>query len=434
MNHLSHIPLYLFYVTLFVFIITKVRFFEIENLDKNYLIFFFGLKALAGILLTLIYTYYYTDQTKADIYRYFNDSKVISAVLFHNPVAWAKIMTGIGAYDTDAFAYLVHTQYFSHPTADFVTSNAFLIRFISLLNYFSCADIFIDTLFFNFITFTGFVFLLKAFQPFFRNSEKLLCIPVFLIPSIVFWSSGLLKEPLMIAGVSCYLYLWLTADSRNMLITVMVLAMALLFVSLLKLYVAAMLILCSIFLPFGKSFTGLPFPLARRAMLFLVILSGFWYFFSQQFCEKIIYKRNEFVLLSIAENAGSSLDKQLAEPDCEHLFALVPPGLVNTMFRPFAWEGGKLFQRFFGIETLLQFLFIVALIPFWKIPPKTKLSLSLFCFSFAFLNYLMIGITIPVLGAIVHYRITGILFLLLGVLMITDLEKLKGKFGRNKSG
>jgi predicted permease len=98
------------------------------------------------------------------------------------------------------------------------------------------------------------------------------------------------------------------------------------------------------------------------------------------------------------------------------------------------WEGGKLFQRFFAVETLLQFLFILVLIPFWKRPSKTKLSLCLFCFSFAALNYLMIGVTIPVLGAIVHYRITAVLFLLMGVLLMTDLEKLNRKFGINKSG
>ena len=52
---------------------------------------------------------------------------------------------------------------------------------------------------------------------------------------------------------------------------------------------------------------------------------------------------------------------------------------------------------------------------------------------FAGLNYLGIGITVPVLGAIVHYRVVAMPFLLLSVLLMADLEKLKKHFAQLSS-
>ncbi len=162
MNVIFHAALYLLYLTLFVWLIFKWKFFAVEGTNKKHFAFFFLLKIIAGVSLTLIYTWCYTDQAKADIYRYFNDSKIISTVLFTDPVAWLKIMTGYGIDEPEVFKYVLPTQYFSHPGADIVTNNTFIIRVSVLLNYFSFSNIFINTLFLNFISFIGLTALFKA--------------------------------------------------------------------------------------------------------------------------------------------------------------------------------------------------------------------------------------------------------------------------------
>ena len=146
MVKLLYIPLYVLYSGLFIRLIFKWKFFDIDGVRKVHLAFFFLLKVIAGLCLTLVYTYYYTDQSKADIYRYFSDSKIISSVLFTDPIAWLKIMTGVGSFEPDTFKYLADTWHFTHPAGDFITSNAFLIRIVSLLNYISGYNIYIDTL------------------------------------------------------------------------------------------------------------------------------------------------------------------------------------------------------------------------------------------------------------------------------------------------
>ncbi|MDB5281044.1 MAG: hypothetical protein JWO06_119 [Bacteroidota bacterium] len=438
MIQLLYIALYLFYVALFIWLISRWKFFAIEGVSKKHLALFFLLKVTAGVALTLIYTYYYTDQSKADIYRYFRDSKIISSVLFTDPIAWFKIMSGIGMGDKDVFSYMLDTLHFSHPAGDLVTNNALLIKIISILNYFSFYNIYIDTLFLNFITFMGLTALFKMLRIFFADFKALLFIPLFLIPSVIFWTSGLLKESVLFFGISVYLVAWFKGNDSRTLANTLFMLVALLLVSLIKIYVAVLLVLCSLFLPLSNSITGLPYPLARRILLYGFIVFIGWYYFGANFCEKIIYKRDEFILLGLAENAGSSLDTALLEPNCGSFFSVLPQAFVNSIFRPFVWDKGTLFQLFFAIENgMILIASLVGLLFYFKRPTGSKLWLMLFCLSFAFTNYMVIGVTIPVMGAIVHYRTIATPFLFLAVLLMLDTEKLKrylpNSAGKNNS-
>lgn len=426
MNLFIHDALYAFYLLLFLWFIFKWKFFETENISRKHFAFFFLLKVAAGIGLTLVYTYYYTNPTKADIYRYFNDSKIISQVLFQNFGCWLKIMSGYGAYDADAFSYLVHTQYFSHTSADAATDNTFIIRLNVMLNYLSFSNIFINTLFFNFFCFIGLTGLFKSLLKYFSATRLLLCIPLYLLPSVVFWSSGLLKESLLFTcfGIGIYLL-----TSFN---TILPRIISFVFFSLL-LFIKPVVFLCLI--AAGGFFLTLRLFLidenlfAKRrtgavVICFWLITISILAFKSSSLCEKIIDKRNEFVFLALQENAGSLIDQRIFASNCKQLFAITPAAVVNSIFRPFVWEKNNAFQYLFAFEN---FAFIVLLlyllIRYFTIPEKEKLLLSIFFLTFSLLNYLIIGLTVPVTGAIVHYRVIASSFLLLGFLCFISLEK-----------
>jgi hypothetical protein len=411
-----------------MFLIYRWRFFELGGVSRKSLALFFLIKLASGLLLTLIYTYYYTDTSKSDIYRYFNDSRIVSSVLFSNPVAWLKIISGIGTYDSDAFSYLLGTQHFSHPAGDLVTSNSFFIRIVSLLNYLSISNIYIDTLLLDFISFIGFTMLFKVFAPYIGVNKKILCVPIYLLPSVVFWSSGLLKESLLFTGIALYLYGWIKGnDNRTWLRTLMIVS-GILVVTLIKIYIAILLVVCSLFLPLRMSSTDSSFPVLRRLMIWFFIGFMIWYNLGGSVCEKIIYKRDEFILLAIAENAGSTLDKNLAEPTCDNLLSIIPSSVETALFKPFVWQQGPLFQMVFAVENLVLFAVLaILLITCFKLPEGEKLLMAVFCFTFSALNYLVIGVTIPVMGAIVHYRASAIPFLALAVLLFVDTDKLANR-------
>jgi len=417
--HYLHIPLYLFYLGLFCWLIYRWRFFESQGVDKRQLVSFLLLKVLAGIVLTLIYTYYYTDPAKADIHRYFRDGKIISNVLFVNPSAWLQIMTGIGMHSKEVYLYMLPTLYFTHHAGDLANNNQFIIRVISVCNYFSLYNIYINTLFFDLLSFIGLFLLFKSLKRFVTGLPQILYFLLFLIPSVIFWSSGLLKENILLFAIGLYLYSilrWCDDGKWKYLFGALV---ALCIMASIKLYIAGLLLLCSFVLP-------VPVSRNKKIIALAIGLALAWYFTGNNFCERIIDKRNNFVQLAITENAGSVVDNSITQPDCAHLFQLVPSTLVNSILRPFIWEGGKLFQRAFAIEnTLLLALLVYLLFRYFKWPTGNKLRLAGFCFLFALLNYLVIGATVPVMGAIVHYRIISTVFMVMGVTLLLNKREVK---------
>lgn len=421
MQELVHAGLYVFYVGLFVWFIYKWQFFDVPGTSQQWFTFYFLLKVASGVLLTLIYTYYYTDQQKADIYRYFNDSRVISPLLFSNPSAWFSIMTGVGIENPSVFQYLVHTHYFSHPGHDIVTNNTFIIRVNVLLNYLSVSNIYINTLLINWISFLSLTLLYKTLRPYFSSFETLLQLPLFLLPSVVFWSSGLLKEALLFACIGPVLHPFVSQEKIELKhwLSGVIAALLVLYI---KLQVGAIMLLGLLVLIAFKQ-KGISI-LVRVVAITMIVLGGL-VLWGDRIAQLLIGKRNEFAELARLENAGSYLKITTYNPTLNNVIRLLPEAFQNSILRPYVWEGGKPFQLAFAAENTLFLLLLAGLLFFYKKPAGFRLQLCLFFLFIAVANYMVIGITVPVLGAIVHYRVIAAPFLLLGVLLAVDLEKLR---------
>ncbi|MFH1322145.1 MAG: hypothetical protein ABII90_16025 [Bacteroidota bacterium] len=93
------ILLTIIYTTIFILLIYKMKFFIIEGLSRRTISAIFALKIIVGVILWMIYTYYYTDRKSADIFKYFDDGEIIYNTLFVNPVHYLQLVLGI---DTDA--------------------------------------------------------------------------------------------------------------------------------------------------------------------------------------------------------------------------------------------------------------------------------------------------------------------------------------------
>src|SRR5690349_1470874 len=83
------------YAAFFIFLIHKLRFFETE-LSRKGLSLLFCIKIAFGVLLWYIYTYYYTDRSTADIYKYFDDSKVMYDALRTHPADYFRMLFAVG--------------------------------------------------------------------------------------------------------------------------------------------------------------------------------------------------------------------------------------------------------------------------------------------------------------------------------------------------
>lgn len=207
MSVLLEILLVTAYASLFIFLIAKMKFFECEGISRRAIQGVFILKILFGILLYLVYTFYYTDRSTADIYKYFDDSKVLFDALFTKPQDYFQMLFGIGN-DTPYFDvyYNQMNHWYREYDSNLYNDSHTIIRFNAIIRLFSMGVYNVHTVFMCFLSLLGLTAIYKTFIPVMKEKSLLLFGAVFLIPSVLFWGSGVLKEGLLFFGLGFLVY------------------------------------------------------------------------------------------------------------------------------------------------------------------------------------------------------------------------------------
>jgi hypothetical protein len=420
--------LFIFYLALIFWCFGRLPMFRHSGLSSKGLAILFSIKLLFSIILVLVYTYYYTDRGMADIYKYYDDGNAIYSSACTHPRAAIKVITGIGfnANDAEIRAVLAPTHHFDKKGDSFLESNHHLIiRLHAIFRFFSYGSIYIHSLFFCFLSFIGLVALYRALKQFFEgHTGQALIIPLFFIPSILFWSSGLLKETLVIFFLGLLLFTCMKlAAMKNIFVNLLLSLICLQFLYLSKPFIA-LSFLISLYVMGTFYFKGYIRIISILAATMVVL----WFLYAHNafICDimaSLINKRNDFVALGLKMKAGSLVDTQIRGGGCLEPLALIPSGFYHLFLQPFIWSGG-LFEKLFGMENLLIILFTLFTLFNFKRPKGTKLQLAAFCFTFFILNYILIGITIPIIGALVRYKIFGLLFYIILLICCLDLGKI----------
>jgi hypothetical protein len=106
--------------------------------------------------------------------------------------------------------------------------------------------------------------------------------------------------------------------------------------------------------------------------------------------------------------------------------------LINTFTRPWLTE----IKSILFVPPLLENLFIIGiLITSWFYGRKvsaTQWKFVIFCLTFSIILFLIIGLTTPIIGAIVRYKIPAIPFLTIAALMFFDGQKLPKSISQNR--
>jgi hypothetical protein len=129
---------------------------------------------------------------------------------------------------------------------------------------------------------------------------------------------------------------------------------------------------------------------------------------------------------------GSVTKINTLEPTLTSLITNSPTAFVNTLFRPFLWELNSPMMLLAGIENIIILLFIIICILFIKPLSQIPWEYVLFCLSFVIIQFLIIGSTTPIIGAIVRYKVPALPFLLIAFLLMLDKEKILKTIYRKK--
>ncbi len=124
------------------------------------------------------------------------------------------------------------------------------------------------------------------------------------------------------------------------------------------------------------------------------------------------------------EKAISAIDINTLEPNLRSFVKNIPQALANTFFRPYVWELKSPMMLMAGLENIVILVFVLLCIVFIKPLRAIQWEYVLFCLSFVIIQFIIIGETTPIIGAIARYKSIALPFLLIAGLFLLDKNKL----------
>jgi hypothetical protein len=123
-------------------------------------------------------------------------------------------------------------------------------------------------------------------------------------------------------------------------------------------------------------------------------------------------------------DSGSLIDAEPLNPNIFSFLRNLPEALVNSAFRPGILDAKNALQWLAALENLgiiITLMFAVGLFNY----EKKYLSFFLFLLMFVLIVYSLIGLTTPVLGTLVRYRVPALPFFMMLCFLMIDYERLK---------
>lgn len=425
------------YLAIFTYLVFRLPFFRVQGWSPWWPTALFLLKVTCGTALTLIYTYYYANRHEADIYKYFDDARVMYRALHHRPTDYFRMLFGIGI-DNEYFEqqYLFKMDHWYRPYYGKSYNDSHLvIRFNALLWPISRGIIHVHTIVMCFLSFIGLTALYKGVAHAFKGREKPLWLGIMLIPSVLFWGSGVLKEGLLLLGMGLMIYSFfsLTVKPRHPVLWVLLLLSAAI-VGATKMYILLALIpgmTTYIWVKNNPSLLGWKY--AVMLLFFLAIGLQMGHLFpGSPMLQTLAAKQKEFICLADWMGSGSQIDIPLLSNHPSSLFMAAPTGFMNTLCRPWLWESNSMLMLLSAIENTLVLVLLAWGLLGLKKQKINSPNLLGFLISFVLISYILIGITTPVLGALVRYRMPMLPALLAIILLLNTPEFLYRRFPKLK--
>lgn len=418
--------LFVIYLFLFAWLVTKTRFFTASGLSTATLLSLFLLKVIAGIFYGWMGTHYSGTAQMVDTWNYHAQGIRELEVLFDRPAEY--------------FTNLFHNPYPDGYSKLFASSGSFwndlksniFIKFISILDLLSQGRYYVNVIFFAYITLFGPIAVFRVMKEQFPQKEKWILAAIFLCPSFLYWSSGIHKEGLLFLGLSLIIYhAYFTIKEKHISIK----RTAGLFLGLFLLFTLrnAMLI---IVVPALIAWAAALRWQKRIALTFAVVyLIFFTLFFTLRyinprldFPQAVVEKQQAFVNLV----GYSSIPIRSLEPTAVSFLINLPQALSLSALRPYPSDIRHLPSLFSAIETAL-ILIILLLFIFFK-RPRTHPPDAVLYFT-AYLSFtllLVVGFSVNNLGAIVRYRSIVLPLILIPVLAGMDWKRIFGLFSNSK--
>ncbi len=402
------------YLVLFAWLVTKVKFFTRSGLSHPQLVILFLLKVMAGIFYGWIGLYYGGLAQMQDTWGFHNYGVQEYHLLFQNPQEY--------------FTNLFRDPYQKGISSFFDSSDSYwndlkgnvFIKILSVLNILSFGHYYVNVILYSFISLFGPIAIYRVMADAFPGKKLAIAFATFLIPSFLYWTSGLHKEGFIFIGISLIIYcIYFGIKERRFGFerTLMVLCGLLLLMILRNILVA-------IIIPAMLSWLlAYRFPKYGLAIFCSVyFLFGILFFSTRyinprfDFPKAVVNKQQAFIQL---QGGNSTIPIKQLNPSVLSFIKNTPQAINLSAIRPYPSDVRHILSLAAAIEIdslLLMFLLFL----FWRSSRPQSKNLIYFCIFFSFSLLLAIGFSVNNLGAIVRYR--SIIIPLLVVPMVAQID------------
>lgn len=363
-------------------------------------------KLVCGMALGLIYLFYYKV---GDTLVYFDDGVILADIARNDLPGYFRILISAPG---DAGWPALQMQ---EPRAIILVKAASFVNVLSFNNYW------ITSLYFSVVSFFGSWYLVHYLHRHFPRTTPAAVVAFLFLPSVVFWSAGLIKESLAMGCLffltGIFLQIWFREKIRWTNWIIVPLAVWLLWN--LKYYFAAiffLVIMTNILFRFVSNRFKIEGDAKETVIWLLLLLVPLVVisqlhpnFYPHRFLDVVVENYQEFSRLTAPEDLIEFHD---LEPRASSLLLNTPWALVSGFFRPFLWEAGNALQSIASVENfLLLFLSFTGLYHFRSAMASSHRILVISLLVYITVLCIFITLSTPNFGTLSRYRVSYIPFL-----------------------
>lgn len=361
---------------------------------------FFSLKQLAGWALGFLYIYYYQAN---DTWSFFEAAQKVSH---------------LARTDFTQFVYLLWNDDLEVLSQlgllNVQDRSLFFVRIISVVNLFCLDNYWVVASYFSFFSFVASWVLYERVKLFFEKSATAAALAFLFWPSVIFWSSGIIKESLALSGIFIMAALLLgIVQNRKVKVSELFLLAASLFLAWNLKYYWAAIFLVSAFAVLIYYLTEIYFPQVSKVripVLFLVLLALLWgvsflhpNFYLERFLEVVVTNHNQFIALS---RPDAIIHFHNLNPTWQSVLSNAPLAFFSCLFRPWLGEAHGFTSWLAAAEnTLMIVLFLASLTQLGKIVSAPHRVLLWIVLVYCTLLGVFLALSTPNFGTLSRYRV-----------------------------
>lgn len=413
----------------FSYVVRKYR----DDDQKKLFLKAFYFKMFCTLAYTALNSFYYKG---GDSEMYYEASQFLRNAVMDDSGNFTKIfLTKMINTKTELMNYFIYNESVypvfeaMHDPGNFMVPKLAMPFLLLFNNSYLCAS-----MFFSFFALGGSIRLYKFFIHYFPQYRREMALACLFLPSVGFWSAGVLKDPICFGAVGYIVYAMLNIFvlRRKFIWSLVWIAVSIFFLFYIKIYILLALAPGVVLWLFGEFNKVVESKTLRNIMAMITFVIGgllafvlLNYLTSDESAKA--FKLDALVETSTQNRAtyeeiGSKYEGSYFTIQTKNPALLILNGIAAALFRPFLWEINGITAFLSALEAMF-FLYLTFMVMYKGGPLNFfrnafRQPVLLMCFVFAIVFSAAVGSTALNFGSLSRYKIPCLPFYLAMVLIL----------------